>query len=542
MTNRFLILATSIAAVVASPLAAATPKPKLIIAVAVDQFSADLFAEYRQHFTGGLKLLSEGVVFPSGFQSHAATETCPGHSTILTGGHPARTGVIANSWIDLDAKRADKRIYCAEDESVPGSSAENYTASVVHLKVPTLGDRLKALSAQSRVVSVAGKDRAAIMMGGHKVDEMWWWEGRGFRSYADRPVPAVVSAINTQIDAMLGVAVAAPALPAVCAAKIAPVAVAPGKSVGSAPGTRDAGDARAFRTSPAFDAVTLDMAEGLLDSMKLGRGPAVDVLSIGLSATDYVGHSFGTAGPETCLQLLSLDQRIGLFLAKLKTSGVPFALVLTADHGGHDLPERNRERALPEASRVDHDLAPAMLDEAIARELGIEGFLLTGDGPMGDLYVSHDVPEADRPRVIAATKARLLANPKVAAVFTKDDFRGYQPSTAPVNEWSLLDRVAASYDPARSGDLVFLLKPYVTPIINPGAGYVATHGSAWDYDRRVPMLFWWPGIAGFEQPNPVATVDILPTLAALINLPVAPGEIDGRCLDLDGGPGDTCHP
>jgi arylsulfatase A-like enzyme len=38
----------------------------------------------------------------------------------------------------------------------------------------------------------------------------------------------------------------------------------------------------------------------------------------------------------------------------------------------------------------------------------------------------------------------------------------------------------------------------------------------------------------------VETVDILPTLASLIGLPVPPAEIDGRCLDLDASAGDNC--
>src|SRR3546814_19237759 len=74
----------------------------------------------------------------------------------------------------------------------------------------------------------------------------------------------------------------------------------------------------------------------------------------------------------------------------------------------------------------------------------------------------------------------------------------------------------------------------------PGIGYVATHGSVWDYDRRVPILFWRRGIASFEQPNAVMTVDILPTLAAQIDLPVDGAKIDGRCLDLLSGPEDSC--
>ena len=83
-----------------------------------------------------------------------------------------------------------------------------------------------------------------------------------------------------------------------------------------------------------------------------------------------------------------------------------------------------------------------------------------------------------------------------------------------------------------------LLKPRVTTIEEPRPGYVETHGSPWDYDRRVPILFWRKGMTGFEQPLSVETVDIAPTLAATIGLPMT--GVDGRCLDLDPGPADTC--
>ncbi len=125
---------------------AATPAPKLVVMIAVDQFSADLFAEYRGHFTGGLARLASGIVFPAGYQAHGATETCPGHSTILTGNHPAHTGIVANNYFDLSAARADKRVYCAEDETVAGTTSKSgdYAPSVNHLLVPTLGDLMKA--------------------------------------------------------------------------------------------------------------------------------------------------------------------------------------------------------------------------------------------------------------------------------------------------------------------------------------------------------------------------------------------------------------
>src|SRR6478609_10690894 len=137
--------ALSAAAVLfASQSAAQAPAPpKLLVVISVDQFSANLFDEYRPQWTGGFARLASGTVFRNGFQSHAMTETCPGHSTILTGDHPARTGIIGNSWVDQSIARADKTVYCAEDEQVPGTSSTNYKVSPKHLLVPTLGDVMK---------------------------------------------------------------------------------------------------------------------------------------------------------------------------------------------------------------------------------------------------------------------------------------------------------------------------------------------------------------------------------------------------------------
>src|SRR5689334_22055430 len=117
--RKFIVAAA--AALFASHAAAQTPPPpKLLVVLSVDQFSADLFDEYRPQFTAGLARLASGAVFCNGYESHANTETCPGHSTILTGDHPSRTGIIGNSWMDQSLSRADKTVYCAEDVNAPG--------------------------------------------------------------------------------------------------------------------------------------------------------------------------------------------------------------------------------------------------------------------------------------------------------------------------------------------------------------------------------------------------------------------------------------
>ena len=531
-----LLSSPAIAQLAKPPLPTAAP-PKLIVVISVDQLSADLFAQYRGRFTGGFARLLDGAVFPSAYQGHAATETCPGHSTILTGMRPAHTGIIANSWYDLKAARPDKVIYCAEDENVPGSSSRNYTVSAVHLKVPTLGDRMKAADPRARVVVVAGKDRAAVMMGGHATDENWWWGGQGFASYPGHAAPAVVNRANAAVAALVAGPQAALALPGWCKSPTAPVA-AGGMMIGEGRFARAAGDAKAFRASPAFDAAVAALAMGFVQDMKLGKGPATDLIAIGLSATDYVGHTYGTEGTEMCLQLAQLDETLAGLFAQLDATGVEYEVVLTADHGGHDAPERERLQAMPMAGRVTDELAAATVGKAIAAKLGITGQLLYGEGGNGEVWIDPAVPRGVRNAVIAYAVDYYSKHPQVAAIFTKSAIAVTPMPSGPPETWTLAERARASFDPARSGDFVVFLKPRITAIPEYARGYVATHGSPWDYDRRVPLLFWRKGMTGFEQPLSVETVDIMPTLAAKIGLPVT--GIDGRCLDLDAGPASTC--
>ncbi|WBH17244.1 alkaline phosphatase family protein [Sphingomonas radiodurans] len=510
--------------------------PKLIVAISVDQFSADLFAQYRNHFSDGFARLLQGAVFPAGYQSHAATETCPGHSTILTGMRPNRTGIVANTWINQKAPREDKQVYCAEDESAPGTDHNKYKPSDLHLKVPTLGEMMKAANPASRVVSVAGKDRAAIMMGGHKIDELWFWRDTDFVSYEGRPVPPAVQRGRDAVARLIAAPQEPLPVPGFCRPLMQPFRVGT-QTIGDGRFARAAGDMRAFRASPALDGAVFAIAAGLIQDMKLGQGTAPDLIAIGASATDYVGHAYGPGGGETCLQMAELDRTIGGFLATLDSWNIDYEVVLTADHGGHDMTERQQQRAMPMEQRVSVDVSSKAVGEAVGKQLGIPGPILLASE--GDIYVSDSVPPAKRAAVIAESIKRLRAMPQVATVLTRDEIAAATIPQTPPETWTLAQRAHASYDPAVSGDFLVLLKPRVTGIVAPGPGYVATHGSPWDYDRRVPILFWRKGMSGFEQSQSVETVDIAPTLAATINLPVR--GLDGRCLDLDSGAANTCR-
>jgi hypothetical protein len=193
--------------------------PKLTIVLSIDQLSSDLFETYRPMFGGGLARLSRGTVFRNGYQAHAATETCPGHSTLLTGNHPANTGIIANAWSDERIARSDKIIYCAEDESQPGTTSLNYKLSTLHLKVPTLGDLLKTASPGSRVVAIGGKDRSAMMMGGRRPDQRWYWRNTKFETDLTTVAPRSVALVNQAISMMIAAPQPGLEPTAACAAK-----------------------------------------------------------------------------------------------------------------------------------------------------------------------------------------------------------------------------------------------------------------------------------------------------------------------------------
>lgn len=515
--------------------------PKLVLMISVDQFSADLFAQYRRRFTAGLARLQQGAVFPSGFQSHAATETCPGHSTLLTGVRPARSGIIANMWFDPGAARPEKRIYCAEDERDPASTPDDPVVSARHLKVPTLGELLKEVSPRSRNVAVSAKDRAVMMMGGNTIDAAYWWKRGAFVTLTGRKTSAAVAAQNALVAEAIKAGAAAIALPEWCAGRDRPI-LAGTKTVGTGRFALEAGKEAGFRTSPRIDAATADLAIGLVDEMRLGQNAAPDVLSVSFSATDYIGHVFGTEGAEMCIQMAELDKSIGRLLDHLDALHIDYVVTLSADHGGLDLPERSVQQGLPAAARVGAGLTQGELAAAITAKTGIttSGPLLYSDGPFGDFYLSAVLSPDDKRKAETALIAIARAHPQVAAVFSRAELAAGPPPTGSPQDWTLLERARASFDSQRSGDVVILLKRAITPIPDPSRGAVATHGSPWDYDRRVPILFWRKGLTAEEQPAPVETVDIAPTLAAQLGLAVRPGTFDGRCLDIDGGSEDSC--
>lgn len=524
-----------------SGLAATPPSPKLVVAISIDQFSMDLFRRYRPTFTGGLRRLSEGRVF-EGYQSHGSTETCPGHSTLLTGDHPARTGIAANSWYD---RQTGSLIYCV----AALGTADPLAKSSAFLKVDTLGDWIRAQDPSGRVVSVSAKDRAAITMAGHHPTAVFWWnDGLGFGTSrfagpADRRTTAPVVKFNQALFArwrqsppqLWPAALRDPCSALEVAHKYGELTlsgrVPPESATAALSGPnaiKGANFAVELRASPLMDRLMLQMAERLIETYRLGAGPSHDLLAISFSATDYIGHRFGPGGAEMCAQMNALDADLGDLFAKLDGLGVPYVVVLSADHGAIDAPER----AGPPTQRIDGGKIVDRLNKQLRAAFGLGYDAVQADDPQQLILNLPPEDAKHRDEITRAAVSWLKARPDVAAAYTADEVANAKPpADKAAADLTLIERLNESFDRERSGDILVVYAQYATLGVPVSAGSnIAGHGTPWDYDRRVPIIFWWPGVERADEPQKIETVDIAPTLAAIAG--VKTPNVDGRCVEL----------
>lgn len=509
--------------------------PALVVTLVVDQLSSNLLTQYRGKLTGGLKtLLDQGLVSANGFQTHGVTVTCAGHSTVLTGAHPARTGIPGNDWIDTTLGR---QTYCLESQVntlAHGRNTDNGPVGSERLKVDTLGDWLKAVSPQSRVFAVSGKDRGAINLAGHKGDGAYWLtEGFGFTTYVEPGQTAEgrlapIADLNRSLIARFSRETPVWNYQREDCRKLEDEWVIGGETFKSQlPPARDTIDG-----SPLLDELTLEAATHLLKTQELGRRGHTDMLGVSLSATDRIGHGYGTQGPEMCEQIYRMDAALGEFLKELESIPGGVILALTADHGGSDFPERTQVRGYPYVGRTDGTIT-RRINEVLKTQFGLDaGPLVSSAG--GLVVVDGDkksLPEPLRTQVVNTAIELLNKEPHVALAVSRDELLAEPiPESIHPQDLTVRQRLRLSAAEGRSPDILRANQPGLT---NPGriGQAISSHGSPWDYDRGVPIIFWWPGAQGQERFMPVRTIDIAPTLANLLGV-TPTGQIDGRCMDL----------
>jgi arylsulfatase A-like enzyme len=500
--------------------------PRLAVLIVVDQLGQEQLERAAPLLTGGLaRLRATGASFTDAHHAHAGTSTGPGHATLATGAHPARHGVVANDWYD---RGRGEWVYCAEDP-------ERGLMSPVQLRVPALGDRLKQRWPRSRVFAASGKDRSAVLLGGRRADGAFWFDDGEFVTgdyYFPRGAPEWLEEFNERQwpRRLLGraweplpVAPEAAAAAGVVEADYGAFGGGLPRALGGFSPAADGGFRYAFAHSPFLDEHLGELARALIAAERLGADAYPDLLALSFSALDLVGHQWGPNSPEALDVVLRVDRTLGELLALLDREVGEGAVVvaLSSDHGVAPLPELAAALGVPgrRAGREDV-LCLQRADLELERRFGAGVDWLDGD-----FYLdAAELAERDLdPDEVAADAAALVERcPAVARAWTHAELRAESSGR---DGGAYREAFRRSFDPERSPDLLIEVEPYHLPLTN----FQTTHGSPHPYDTHVPLIFAGPGVPAAAIAGRVATVDLAPTLAALLGLPPPEG-IDGSSL------------
>jgi predicted AlkP superfamily pyrophosphatase or phosphodiesterase len=508
---------------------------KLVLVLSIDQMRYDYLTRFAALYKGGLKmLLDRGAVFSEANYRHSATETGPGHSVILSGRHPSHSGIVANDWYD---GYLHKFVNVVDDPVQAPLGGAGRAASPANALSFTIGDVLKTKSPQSQVVGVSLKDRSAILMAGRRGDAAYWYETAGGNfitsTYYMREAPKWLVTWNSHhvADSYAG-RMWTRVLPdnAVYERYAGPDKIDgewDRKDTVFPHAIRSKPPDRVFyddlRRTPFSDEMTLEVALEAMKAHQLGEDSNTDILAIGFAATDVVGHTYGADSQETMDQLLRLDLILEKLLKEIDSRvGLnSTVVVLTADHGSLPLVENLQAKGI-DAQRANPNVLQNAVAQALAQRFpGVDN--LTVFSPP-DFYLNEDTMRKhnlNRKEVEQTAISALLRTRLVEKVYTHDDLANTAPSSDP---FLPLFR-NAFYEP-RSPHLSVLLKKYLYLSSFPGG---TGHGTAYDYDRHVPIVFMGSGVKPGTYKQGCGPEDIAPTLALMLGLEF-PREQDSRLL------------
>jgi len=531
--------------------------PKLILQITVDQLRGDLPTRYMSKMgDGGFKYLyNQGIVYEDAHHAHSNTETIVGHTTLATGAYPSRHGLIGNVWFDrttghMTYNIEDPRYRLLSDDADVDKSTEidptQKTArsdgrSPAAILVSTFSDELSIhTDKKSKIFGVSVKDRGAVSMAGHAGKAFWFSKAKGefvSSSFYYEKYPQWVNAFNASKPALA------------YANKNWELMYEPseyifgdkddqewesiiggfGRVFPHAYGPADEKYFTTFLTlSPAGDDLTLDFAKALIENENIGEDNITDYLSISFSSTDYVGHVFGPSSLESEDNLLRLDKTLEeLFTYIEKKIGLENTLiVLSADHGSPEAPPQVNEYGI-EAHYVDPeswDKAPGI--EKLKKEFGIGKELIQAFNPpyvyLNKQIIKEKGLELSRVEEVVANEIMKFKGVNMAVSSTAL----MEGRVADTEDMRL---ILNSHNVKHSGDIFILFEPNWFINDFDGLTVTCTHGSLWNYDTFVPVIFAGMDLKPQKIYRKIETVDVARTLSAYVNVK-PPSGANGKIL------------
>lgn len=506
-------------------------RPKLVVGIVVDQMRWDYLYRYANRYgsDGFNRLINQGFACENTMIPYVPTVTACGHTCIYTGSVPAVHGITSNSWYDRINK---KFVYCTDDDSVTPVGTNNMAQKMSprNLWATTIGDELKiATNSRSKVISVAIKDRASILPGGHSANAAYWFDTKTGNwitsSYYDMTdLPAWVKQFNNRkiADSLMrlnwklaydsSTYVNSTADDEWYEAKFSHEA----KPVFTHELASQIGkNYDLLRLTPGGNTMTAEMAKAAVINEKLGQGAATDLLAISFSSPDGVGHAFGPNSREQEDDFLQLDKVIAGLLNFLDASvgKGQYLVFLSADHGVANIPGFLQERKDPQGVMGGGTISKELNQQL--RENFKSDSLVTG--------VFNNQVHLNFDKIAAAGLNESTIRKWIVDYLLKKDFVSTAIDLSAVNNATspavVKEMVTNGYSYRRSGDIQIIMQPGWVDFGNPGT----THAAWYPYDAHIPLLFYGWKIKPGKLYRETYMTDIAATIAAMLKIQMPSG-------------------
>lgn len=514
---------------VATILANAQQRPKLVVGIVVDQMKNEYLYRFQNDFSenGFKRLLNDGFTFYNMHYNYMPTFTAPGHASVYTGTTPAMHGIVSNEWFHRTLK---KEVYCTDDESVStlvaGTEKEG-KMSPKNLQTTTITDELKlATNFKGKVIGMSIKDRGAILPAGHFADWAFWYTKTGqfiSSSFYGNQLPKWVEEFNNEKQYLPYLNNEWNLLKPIETYNESLIDQNPyeSKLYKKQPvfpyDLKDMytnNDAGVLRVTPFGNDVLANFAKRAIEKEQLGKDEVTDFLAVSFSSTDYIGHTFGPRSIEIQDTYLRLDLTIADFLNYLdKTVGKGNYLVfLTADHACAENSTHLKDHKY-DVDNISYKDVAKDLETFSAETFGANLVLKY------DAYNIHFNREMIKSKGLELAKVKqtfkeyLTAKKYIKRVYTEEEILSSSSND------QLLSFVYKGYDPTQNGDLYFIYKPGYVEYAATGA----THGSPYAYDTNVPCIFYGWNIPKGKSHDKKVITQIAPTLAQKLKITLPNG-------------------
>ena len=455
-------------------------RPKLVVGLVVDQMRWDYLYVYNNMYgEGGLKrMLRDGFSCENTMINYVPTVTSIGHASIFTGTTPAMHGISGNSFYI-----GNEYVGCCKDTTVTtiGSKTDKGQSSPHRMLSTTIGDELKtATDFRAKVIGVALKDRAAILPAGHSADAAYWWDNKAkafiTSSYYMTELPTWVSKFN---------------------------------SAAKKRGIKDP------MMEPAGVTLTMDMALAAIDNEQLGRHDDTDMLTVSISSTDAIGHTYGTRGEENRAVFKQLDVEVERLLNHLDaTVGKGnYLIFLTADHGAAHNYNLMKKNGIPAGAWESWKRVGPLNEYLKTQYSGADNLVLGEDSYR--FYLDHDAIAKAGLKLCEVKRKAIDWLQKEEGVWRVVDLDNVAGTTLPA---ILREQIMNGYNPERCGDIFVVTRPQVMITDNSSDFRGTTHGAWNPYDAHIPLVFMGWNISHGATNERCHIVDIAPTVCALLHI------------------------